>query len=94
MAAGTLFAPNFWRDESISKFFPLHIDIDFLCPNSHEGLPAFHKRYGKVVRIAPELVTVADKDMIREVNPKQDFVNSSRFFYEEVDLTHKSSIIQ
>ncbi|KAF9322986.1 hypothetical protein BG006_001863, partial [Podila minutissima] len=29
-------------------------------------LPAFHKRYDKVARIAPELVTVADKDMIRE----------------------------
>ncbi|KAG0340388.1 hypothetical protein BG004_006423 [Podila humilis] len=42
----------------------------------HEGLPAFHKKYGKVVRIAPELVTVADKDMIREILVTTDYPKS------------------
>ncbi|KAF9293927.1 hypothetical protein BGZ74_011493 [Mortierella antarctica] len=47
-----------------------------LSDRSHEGLPAFHKRYGKVARIAPELVTVADKDMIREILVMADYPKS------------------
>ncbi|KAG0096331.1 hypothetical protein BGZ93_004714 [Podila epicladia] len=47
-----------------------------LSGRSHEWLPAFHKRYGKVVRIAPEIVTVADKDMIREILVTTDYPKS------------------
>ncbi|KAF9388849.1 hypothetical protein CPB97_000297, partial [Podila verticillata] len=50
--------------------------VSSLSGRSHEGLPAFHKRYGKVVRIAPEIVTVADKDMIREILVTTDYPKS------------------
>ncbi|KAF9383929.1 hypothetical protein CPB97_006124, partial [Podila verticillata] len=38
-----------------------------LCGRAQHLLPLFHKRYGKVVRIGTDLVSVADKDMIREI---------------------------
>jgi len=34
---------------------------------SHYPLPYLHKFYGKVARISPDIVSVADKDMIKEV---------------------------
>ncbi|GJJ77239.1 hypothetical protein EMPS_09598 [Entomortierella parvispora] len=50
--------------------------ISSLTGRSHYGLPLFHKFYGKVVRIGPEFVSVADKDMIREILVTTDYPKS------------------
>ncbi|KAG0328769.1 hypothetical protein BG000_000317 [Podila horticola] len=61
-----------------------------LSGRSHEGLPAFHKCYGKVVRIATELVTVADKDMIREILVTTDYPKS--IIHQGFELNNQHSL--
>ncbi|KAG0317849.1 hypothetical protein BGZ99_006076 [Dissophora globulifera] len=50
--------------------------ISTLTGRSHYGLDQLHKRYGKVVRIGTDIVTVADKDMIREILVTTDYPKS------------------
>ncbi|KAI1320821.1 hypothetical protein EDD11_009778 [Mortierella claussenii] len=50
--------------------------VSTLSGKSHYSIPLFHKRYGKVVRIAPEIVSVADKDMIKEILVTTDYPKS------------------
>ncbi|ORZ04884.1 cytochrome P450, partial [Lobosporangium transversale] len=45
--------------------------------NGHYCLPLTHKLYGKVVRVAPNIVSVADKDMIREILVTTDYPKSA-----------------
>ncbi|KAG0238559.1 hypothetical protein BGW42_004321 [Actinomortierella wolfii] len=39
-------------------------------------MSAFHKKYGKIVRIDPNTVTIADKDTIRQILVTEDFPKS------------------
>ncbi|KAF9981398.1 hypothetical protein BGZ75_007347 [Mortierella antarctica] len=48
-----------------SSYLPVIASI--LFGRAQDLLPFFHKRYGKVVRVGTDLVSVADKDMIREI---------------------------
>ncbi|KAK3835372.1 MAG: cytochrome P450 [Linnemannia elongata] len=43
---------------------------------SHYFLPKTHERYGKVVRVAPNIVSVADKDAIHEILVGSDYPKS------------------
>ncbi|KAG0358601.1 cytochrome P450 [Gamsiella multidivaricata] len=57
-----------------SNFFT---GIASLSGRTHYGMPFVHKRYGKVVRIGPEFVSVADKDMIRQILVTTDYPKST-----------------
>ncbi|KAF9558543.1 hypothetical protein EC968_007066 [Mortierella alpina] len=48
-----------------SSYLPVIASI--LFGRAQDMLPFLHKRYGKVVRVGTDLVSVADKDMIREI---------------------------
>ncbi|KAF9961169.1 hypothetical protein BGZ70_008346 [Mortierella alpina] len=43
---------------------------------SHYFLPSTHKRHGKVVRVAPDIVSFADKEAIREILVSTDYPKS------------------
>ncbi|ORZ04879.1 cytochrome P450 [Lobosporangium transversale] len=49
----------------------------FLSGRVHHFFPLAHKLYGKVVRVAPNIVSVADKDMIREILVTTDYPKSA-----------------
>ena len=43
------------------------LGIAGLSGRSHYFLPLGHKYYGKIFRFSPDIVSIADKDMIKEV---------------------------
>ncbi|KAF9101684.1 hypothetical protein BGX29_005355 [Mortierella sp. GBA35] len=47
-----------------------------LSGRSHYLLPLGHKRYGKIFRFSPDIVSVADKDMIKEILVTMDYPKS------------------
>ncbi|KAF9919421.1 hypothetical protein FBU30_011040 [Linnemannia zychae] len=47
-----------------------------LSGRSHYAIPIAHKRYGKVFRLSPDNVSVADKDMIKEILVTMDYPKS------------------
>ncbi|KAF9586756.1 hypothetical protein BGW38_000007 [Lunasporangiospora selenospora] len=61
-----------------------------LSGRSHYGIPLAHKMYGKVVRVAPEIVSVADKDMIREVLVTGDYPKS--ILHEGLELNEQHNL--
>ncbi|ORZ04881.1 cytochrome P450 [Lobosporangium transversale] len=45
----------------------------------HYCFPLVHKLYGKVVRVGPNIVSVADKDMIREILVTTDYPKTAHY---------------
>ncbi|KAK3815001.1 MAG: cytochrome P450 [Benniella sp.] len=61
-----------------------------LTGRTHYSLPLYHRLYGKVVRIAPEIVSVADKDMIREILVTTDYPKS--YIHEGFELNDQHNL--
>ncbi|KAG0357541.1 cytochrome P450 [Gamsiella multidivaricata] len=57
---------------------------------SHYFLPSTHKRHGKIVRLAPDIVSVADKDAIREILVTADYPKSE--IHEGLELYNQHNL--
>ncbi|CDH57423.1 p450 monooxygenase [Lichtheimia corymbifera JMRC:FSU:9682] len=57
------------------KFYSMHYSRKMENPpgTSWEQLMTWHKQYGKVVRLGPNRISVADKDMVQQVLMTDDF---------------------
>ncbi|KAF9934226.1 hypothetical protein FBU30_002919 [Linnemannia zychae] len=57
---------------------------------SHYFLPMTHERYGKIVRVAPNIVSVADKDAIHDILVKSDYPKSE--IHEGLELYNQHNL--
>ncbi|KAG0025584.1 hypothetical protein BGZ81_007066 [Podila clonocystis] len=57
---------------------------------SHEFIPQAHKKFGKVVRVAPNIISVADKDAIREILVSTDYPKSE--IHEAIELSDQHNL--
>ncbi|KAF9925204.1 hypothetical protein BGZ67_008852 [Mortierella alpina] len=64
--------------------------LAFLTGRSPYALAFLHNYYGKVIRIAPNFVSVADKDMIREILVTSDFPKG--IIHEGLTLTGQNTM--
>ncbi|KAG0360685.1 hypothetical protein BG005_010151 [Podila minutissima] len=57
---------------------------------SHEFTPQAHKRFGKVVRVAPNIISVADKNAIRDILVTTDYPKSE--IHEAIELSDQHNL--
>ncbi|ORZ07952.1 cytochrome P450 [Lobosporangium transversale] len=57
---------------------------------SHYFLPATHKRHGKIVRVAPNIISIADKDAIHDILVKADYPKSK--IYNKMELYNQHNL--
>lgn len=67
----------------------LHVFTIMFYFDSYQRILAFHDKYGEVVRLGPELISVAGKDLLKQVLITDDFPKGKLYdaFQSKFDLT-------
>jgi hypothetical protein len=67
----------------------LYVFITIFYLVSYQSILAFHDKYGEIVRLGPELISVASKDLLKQVLITDDFPKGKLYdaFQSKFDLT-------